>query len=138
VEVHGVLVLDVFVDEARRACSMSSGVLDRMQSAFSDLCQRLILPLDWGIVRQGLTWFKPAARTNSLKSWAMNWRPIDDLGLDFRMLFQGARETDLTRSLLLTRALPCLSAVYLARLPLAWFHVSQAQLVADDGAVEHQ
>jgi hypothetical protein len=66
----------------------------------------------------------------------------DDLGLDFRMLYQGAREDDLTRSLLLTRALPCLSAVYLARLPLAWFHISLglglAQLVVDDGAVEHQ
>jgi len=72
----------------------------------------------------------------------MNWRPIDDLGLDFRMLFQGAREDDLTRSLPLTRASSCLSSVYLACLPVVWFHVSLglglAQLVADDGAVEHQ
>jgi hypothetical protein len=46
----------------------------------------------------------------------------------------------LTRSHPLARASSCLSAVYLARLPVAWFHVSLglglAQLVEDNSAVE--
>jgi hypothetical protein len=44
---HGVVVVDVFGDEAA-GLLVVEGVPGRMQSALSDLCQRSILPLDWG------------------------------------------------------------------------------------------
>jgi hypothetical protein len=47
VEAHGVVVLDEVGDEAAGLLDVERGA-GRMQSALSDLCQRSILPLDWG------------------------------------------------------------------------------------------
>jgi hypothetical protein len=47
VDAHGVGVLDVMGDEAAGLIDVD-GVTGRMQSALNDLCQRSILPLDWG------------------------------------------------------------------------------------------